>query len=194
MSLPKFIIAEERSILGLLTRENFTLRGCVNPTSSLTLASSGSFTQTLEEKYAIQSSIMGPKHSSNLKYGWAISRQSSSERFGQTDKKVDFITILFVSTVRVSYSAVQWEREREREREPFPSRLNGPRLYLLTISWERERIAAKSMGERERWLSKLELDWDTEHFWGSPNCLPLAPLMGSFCICGNFHVSMSKPM
>ena len=65
-------------------------------------------------------------------------------RIGQADKKVDFITILFVSTV-CSAAAV-----RGREREPFPSRLNGPRLYLLTISWERERerIAAKSMGER----------------------------------------------
>ena len=57
------------------------------------------------------------------------SRALAQRRIGQADKKVDFITILFVSTV-CSAAAV-------REREPFPSRLNGPRLYLLTISWER---------------------------------------------------------
>ena len=65
-------------------------------------------------------------------------------RIGQADKKVDFITILFVSTV-CSAAAV-----RGREREPFPSRLNGPRLYLLTISWEGERESALQRNPWER--------------------------------------------
>ena len=71
-------------------------------------------------------------------------------RIGQADKKVDFITILFVSTV-CSAAAV-----RGREREPFPSRLNGPRLYLLTISWEGERAHCSEIhGREESWRREI---------------------------------------
>ena len=63
-------------------------------------------------------------------------------RIGQADKKVDFITILFVSTV-CSAAAV---RERAFPITPKWSPPLSPDNILGGRA--RERIAAKSMGER----------------------------------------------